>query len=128
MIGSLAGIDGDTLRLATTNSRSLAVPLGSVRRLEVSNGTETHVGSDAGLGFLVGAVLGGLAGAAIYHDEGQFMLGAVVVGFAGGIAGGLVGVAIGSAESERWIEVDPATIRMTRLLDERASIYASIKF
>jgi hypothetical protein len=115
MYGTVITLDSASLLLAPTpGAEVVRVPLAGVERLEVSRGRARSTL----LGAAVGAVIGALAG---YHaaktfvppEECEFVCGAVQAwsAGAGGVAGLLVGGAIGSNVEhgpERWEPVPVA--------------------
>jgi hypothetical protein len=140
VIGTLVNLERDTLTMiAMSDSHAVALPVASVRALEISRGRVTHLDRDAGIGFLVGAGAGALIGAAEYTPRRP--QGFEIVLFdsrgthaaAGAVVGGLVGLglglAVGSHGSERWVGVDPASVRITWLPVSRGAAFsASVRF
>ena len=107
LIGNVVALRGDTLVVhkADASGAGLRLPLAQVDRLEVSRGGRSR-GTGAAIGFLVGAAVGGIYGAAghpgLAHtdipEEGET---AIYAGVAG-----LIGAAIGAAlGGERWKHV-----------------------
>ena len=107
LIGNVLALRGDTLVVhkADASGAGLRLPLARVERLEVSRGGRSR-GTTAAIGFLVGAAVGGLYGAAghpgLAHtdipEEGET---AIYAGVAG-LFGAAIGAALGG---ERWEHV-----------------------
>ena len=110
LVGSLVGLVGDTLTLlpAKRSDTTVVVILSDRTRLERSMGRHTHALKGAGIGLLVGATGGAIAGHVSGDDKGGWFgytasdkahIGAVTFG----IAGALVGLAIGgNLQTEEW--------------------------
>jgi len=113
IVGSLESLEGDTLVMtAEPDSDEVALPLGTVRTLEISQGRESHKGGYAGTGILVGVGVGALIGGAVDHSTLRIfsaMGGALV----GALLGLRIGTIVGSREFERWVPLDPAKVRLT---------------
>jgi hypothetical protein len=70
--GTVIEVRGDTLLFtADHQSTQTLVPITSLTRLEVSRGKRSHVLAGAGLGFLAGAVVGGVIGYPSAHHAAQ---------------------------------------------------------
>ncbi len=135
VVGTVVALRADTLVLAPQNGRGLlALPLESVQRLEVSRG-RSSVGSTvmkhAGIGLLVGAASGALAGPYVLSSacitpekdldahwqcfddlaDGEARLKATVLfGIAGTAIGAVVGAIVGR---ERWEKVAQDQVRVS---------------
>ena len=107
-VGTVVEVRADTLLFAADHQSTRAlVPTASLTGLEVSQGMRSHIGKGAGLGFLAGAVAGGVVGYVSLHDphssDGDWgPVGAVVGGALGGVVGLGMGALIGSRSTERW--------------------------
>jgi hypothetical protein len=115
IVGTLRGASSESLRVqAEGRDWAVEVPRRSVRGLWVSDGK----GSKAVLGALLGGLAGAAAGYFIAGEDEDPTTGdgrglSVVFGAAGGaVLGGLVGNAI---KHERWRSVDIAAVRSTRM-------------
>ena len=138
--GVLVNLEGDTLVMAIeSDSQAVVLALGSVRTFEVSRRV-THKASYAGIGLLVGAGIGAMIGASTYRPcqpepgdwicidmgrSGSAAAGAIVVG----VPLAIIGLLAGMRESQQWIPLDPAKLRLTWLPDDRgATVSALIRF
>lgn len=108
-VATVLAEQGDTLSLRPEGTQdSLALPLGSITRLEVSAGTGSRVGRGMGLGLLGGAVIGAVWGAASYGPCGcDVPLSRGGHAALGGLGGGLIGLFVGGfigagLETENW--------------------------
>ena len=118
IVGSLMSLEGDTLVItAEPDTHKVALLLGSVRTLEISQGRESHKGAYAVTGILVGGGVGALIGSATYDPNTDIGLGRSFSAMGGALLGAIVGLRIGtivgSKESERWVPLDPAAIHLT---------------
>ncbi len=110
-VATLLAHQGDTLSLRPEGTQdSLALPFGSITRLEVSAGRSSHVGQGMGLGFLSGVSIGAIVGAISYTPSGcSFLCGrgfdAVAGGLAGGLLGTLIGGFMGARQTDNWERV-----------------------
>lgn len=112
----------DSLVLASDSSATIrTLALGEVARLETSRGMRTRKLRNGAIGFFTGLGAGALMGAAIAEEPqrnctpgegfcGAFagldqVVGAIVLGVLGGVAGGGIGVYLGSRERESWSTV-----------------------
>jgi len=100
--GIVIEVRSDTLLFAPDkqSSRTL-VPTTSLLGLEVSRGLHSHVLKGVGLGFLAGALVGGVIGASSSDDENRSLRTVFEAAVWGG-CGILVGAIVGSRETERW--------------------------
>jgi hypothetical protein len=106
--GTVVEVRGDTLLFAADRqSERTLVPTASLTGLEVSRGMHSHVWKGVGIGFLAGALAGGVIGYSLAHtppsDDGDYgplggAVGAVILGSVGIAAGAI----IGSRQTERW--------------------------
>jgi hypothetical protein len=115
--GAMMSYRSDTLVYRPDRGGGLiAVPLASIRRLEVSGGTRTNRKRATTLGFAAGALVGGTIGLSMYDKPTcsggiscvnvgpmEALFGAV----AGGAAGALVGYVVGARPREIWNHVPP---------------------
>ncbi|HEY4670437.1 MAG TPA: hypothetical protein VIG78_00100 [Gemmatimonadaceae bacterium] len=112
LAGSVVALEHDTLTLwPEKRVETVAVALSELSRLELSKGMHTHALKGCGIGLLLGATGGAIAGHLSGDDQGWFGLtanekavtGAVVFG----VAGALVGLTIGShfGATEEWASV-----------------------
>ena len=110
VVGVLLGQDRDSLRVqADSNSTPVAFARAGVTSVEASLGRHGHAGTGALAGLVLGAVVGGAAGASCADD---FLCpgaggGALLLGGTGLVFGALVGVLI---RSERWESVYPEAV------------------
>ena len=116
MVGYLTEINTEGLMLHDTDS-TYFIPHSSVHELAISTGKRRNIGKGALIGMLGGAAIGGIVGLMSYDEcteegfmacllvpenEGQaFAWGALL----GTLPGSLVGIAIGSAKTDRWEKV-----------------------
>lgn len=115
-VGIAASASRDTLmfRPAAEGASTFAIATPNIAQLELSTGTHTRKAKGAGVGFLIGAVVGGVLGAATYKadqcteicifpDSRGFdaSLGGVLLG----VAGAIVGTVIGASHTDTWVPV-----------------------
>lgn len=118
MRGTLIRLEGDTLQLAVTPDSSVRTVLRPEHQVEWRSGRTSGVGAGAAVGFLLGAVVGGIKGAEAYEPcvprefldcVGDFGPLPEAVGGAAlyGVIGALAGAAVGSQfGSETWTGVE----------------------
>ncbi len=138
-VGTFVAWKGDTL-VVETKGYTLALPLDSVTKLDVSRGRKTNTGEGAVIGLLVGGVVGAVIGYASYEecvggwacfgDLGpgvNVAAGGVIGGLGGLVAGAFIGLAI---ETDRWQEVplDRLRVSLGPQRDGRFGFGASVKF
>jgi len=106
--GTLVEAQGDTLLFAVDHqSARTRIPTASLTGLEVSRGMHSHVWRGVGIGFVVGALAGGVVGYSLAHrppsDDGDYgpLVGAVGAVIVGSVGIG-VGAIVGSRQTERW--------------------------
>ena len=109
LVGTVVGLSRETLTLQPERrSDAFVVALSELTRIELSTGRRTHARRDMGIGLLIGATGGAIAGRASGDDKGGWFgltagekaqIGAVVFGVAGAIAGALVA---GNTSTEEW--------------------------
>jgi hypothetical protein len=110
-VARVLGQRGDTLSVQPEGTQdSIALPLGLITQLEVSAGRRSHVGKGMGLGFLAGASVGAIFGAATYTASNCFVLcgpgfDAAAYGVVGGLIGTVLGGFIGARQTENWERV-----------------------
>jgi hypothetical protein len=116
VVGSLIAIDDSSLTVEDAKTtRQLVIPLDEVTRIELSR-RRSRRGHTAGIGALVG--LG--VGAALGYSGGDADCSkvwicvprewtAIVGGFGGSLAGGLVGALVG--RGEKWEAADPTKLQ-----------------
>jgi hypothetical protein len=131
--GTVVEVRGDALLFTPDHlSTPALVPVASVTSFEVSRGMHSHAGKGARIGFLTGAVTGGLVGYIETHDahssDGDF---GPVVGAAAAVLTGCVGAGVGALigskhHSERW-ETQRLPIRLG-LLPSTGTIGLSLAF
>ncbi len=141
-VGTFVAWESDTL-VFQSNGDTLSVPVDLVTRLDVRRGRKTNTGKGAGIGFLLGGVVGAVIGYASYEEcvpQGWFScigpnfgpgLVALVGGLVGGLGGGSVGAVIGTAiETDRWQEVplDRLRVSLGPQRDGRLGLGASARF
>lgn len=116
MVGYLSEINDQGFMLHGTDS-TYFIPHSSVQKLSVSTGARRNIRKGAVIGLFSGMAIGGFIGLISYEEctevgimacflapenEGQaFAWGAIL----GAIPGSLVGIAIGSAKTDRWTKV-----------------------
>jgi hypothetical protein len=116
---TLQALRGDSLVLVADSA--MACPLASVTRLEAYAGQKSRVGKGALWGGVIGGVLGAFAGLTWANICESDNLCAdcewgVPVGFAAvGVAGALIGAAVGALEgpTERWEEIPLDQLRVS---------------
>ncbi len=128
-----------------SNGNALALPLDSVTKLEVSQARKTNTGKGAGIGFLLGGLVGAVMGYASYEEcvpQGPRSWSCIGPNFGskyaalggallGGLGGLVVGALIGSAvKTDRWREVplDPVRVSLGPQRDGRFGFGASVRF
>ncbi|HEY6852630.1 MAG TPA: hypothetical protein VI139_00170 [Gemmatimonadales bacterium] len=132
IVGAFARLAGDTLVVETPAS-AWRIPRGSVTRIDASRGMQSHTGQGALIGGVLGAGVTALAlgNSSLCADlEAQGTCAAIGAG-AGGLAGLLLGAAIGSYhKSERWERVPANALRVTLAPggDRRLLLATSIAF
>lgn len=105
--GHLQGLTSDTLRLRAQSSEAeLAIPTSSVAQLWLADGRRRHFWAGAGIGFLAGAVIGGVIGSTQdfcfpfeFSCSPATLLGVITYAPLGFLLGGVVGA---SVQSDRW--------------------------
>jgi len=122
----IVAVSADTLILADLGGvPRQSVPLVSIASLEVSRGRTAL--RDAGIGFLAGAAIGAVIGAASSRPE-DFLgqgAGAVLGATLFGATGVVVGVIVGSSH-ERWQRVNPSQIGMDMAAPREAGFAVSL--
>lgn len=111
--GTFVALTADTLEVALPGRTEPArVPLDQVTRLDVSHGMQRQPLRRAGIGFLVGGVVGavGVAAAESGCDRTQDFCfgagdGALIGGIFYGAVGGVLGLVAGMIPSESWEQV-----------------------
>ncbi len=133
-VGTFVAWKGDTL-VVETKGHTLALPLDSVTKLEVSQGQKRNTSEGALMGLLVGGVAGAVVAVAIYEEcEPCFIDPAtfpVAVAMAGVLGGVVTGAIIGSLiETDRWQEVQLHRLRVSLgpQRDGRFGFGASVRF
>ncbi len=141
-VGTFVTWEADTLVVTESNGDTLSVPANLVTRLDVSWGRTTNTGMGAGIGFLLGGVVGAVIGYGTYEEcarpglfsclgdvgpETLAFAGAVIGGFGGLVTGALIGSAI---ETDRWQEVqlDRLRVNLGPQRDGRFGLGASVRF
>jgi hypothetical protein len=111
--GTFVALTADTLEVTLPGRTEPArLPLDQVTQLDVSHGMQRQPLRRAGIGFLVGGVVGAVGTAAAESScnrSEDFCFGAGVGAFVGGIfygaVGGVIGLAAGVIPSESWERV-----------------------
>ncbi len=137
LVGICLSTSGDSLRMQADEQASpMTISLADVTRLEVSQGRKSNTLRGLGIGFLVGAVAGGLLATQVDVEEGLdpgpeelILYGAVV----GGAAFGAIGAGIGAlSKSERWrwkeVPLDHLRVSIVPLFDGRFALGVSVAF
>ncbi len=121
LTGELIRTAGDTVTILTTDWRTGATQtvlvVGAQHRLEVSAGTHRSTGRGIGLGFLVGAAIGGVVGITSQPTGGildpgrggRAVAAAVLLGVPGMVIGGMVGHA---TKVDDWRPADRLPVRV----------------
>jgi hypothetical protein len=116
-IVTLAGLSAESIAV-TSRSRTVALPLGAVRRLEMSRGPRSRALAGAVNGVLTGALIGlGVGALSAGSCEGEFLCGAglVVLPPIGAAVGLVVGTIHGAfSRGDRWETVPLAALREGR--------------
>jgi hypothetical protein len=107
LVGEFQETRGDSIWIWWREARrTTGVPLSAISEFEVSRERTRRTWSGAGIGFLAGAVLGGVAGAKEGADMGdtgaRVVLSGITVGCLGMIFGALIGH---SSKSDHWTSV-----------------------
>ena len=111
---------GDTLFLRREGTRdTLPISLRSITQLDVSTGRSSHIGKGMGLGFLGGAVIGAILGAATHKScsggpacftqGGDALVAGLVVGLIGTLAGGAIGAVW---QTENWERLAVMSVKL----------------
>lgn len=122
-LGTMVALTADSLVVRWAGSSDTAhMPLEQVTRLDVSRGMQRrNPAPRAGVGFLLGASIGAVAGLSSGEDcsstTGMICIGAgeaaLLVGGALGVVGAVVGAASGIGRAERWERVPFEKSRVT---------------
>ncbi|HEU4988568.1 MAG TPA: hypothetical protein VFT41_02145 [Gemmatimonadaceae bacterium] len=138
IVATVVAQRGDTLWVRPVRAAdTLALGLSHLARLDVSRGKHTRALHHAGVGFLVGAVTGGVLGYATGTDctSGEWICfprseTAAFAGVAFGMIGAGVGAIVGWARpTERWEAVAlPADARFTLTSDGRGGRRYGVRF
>ncbi len=141
-VGTFLAWKSDTL-VVQSNGDTLALPLDSVTRLDVSWGRKTNTGKGAGIGILLGVIAGAFIGGVSYEEcvpqgwfscigpdfgsEAYAAAGALLGGLGGLMAGAIIGTAI---KTDRWQEVplDRVRVSLGPQRDGRFGLGASMRF
>jgi hypothetical protein len=141
-VGTFLAWKSDTL-VVQSNGDILPLPLDSVTRLDVSRGRKTNTARGAGIGFLLGGLVGAVIVYASYEEcvpQGPWScigpdfgsgfaaaVGGVIGGLGGLVAGAIIGTAI---KTERWQEVplDRVRVSLGSQRDGRFGFGASVRF
>ncbi len=138
-VGTFVRGEADTL-VVQSNGDTLSVPVNLVTRLDLSRGRKTNTGKGAGIGFLLGGLVGAVIVYASYEEcVGGFAclgdLGPGVNVVAGGVIGGLGGLVTGAfiglaIQTDRWREVplDRVRVSLGPQRDGRFGLGASVRF
>jgi hypothetical protein len=116
--GTVLTRDPDSL-VVQGGTETRRLPLASITRLDLSRGRKSHTLLGAGVGFLVGAGVGGALFASDPYscDEVHsacIVLGAVALGAAGALVGAVTGALV---RTERWAEVPLERLRLSLIPD-----------
>lgn len=87
----------------------VALATRDVAQMDVSRGSDRHVWTGIGLGFVIAGGTAALATAATWHPSSEIDFGrwgdAALLGIPAGLLGAVVGGAIGAIPIEKWIRV-----------------------
>ncbi len=93
--------------------------LSQIKRLEVVQGNRTNVGGGAAIGALIGGLAGAAVGLGIRGAAGDVQEDLPLITGAIGAGGGLlVGTLLGSLKRDRWVEVSPERLRVTLIFHD----------
>jgi hypothetical protein len=125
--GTVLTVDPDSL-VVQTGTETRRLPRASIERLDLSSGRKSHTLLGAGVGFLVGAAVGGglVASDPTSCDEVHaacIAVGAAVLGAGGGLVGALTGALV---RTERWAEVPLDRVRLGLIPDRRGALALSL--
>lgn len=107
LVGEFQETRGDSIWIWWPQTRrATGVPLSAISRFEVSRERSPRTWAGAGIGFLAGAVLGGVSGAREGAEMGDTGARVVVSGITVGCLGMIFGALIGhSSKSDHWTVV-----------------------
>ena len=136
IVGTVVRLDSDSLVVSEGEAESLAIPLASVARIEVSMGQKRNAGTGALIGLLVGVGSGALAGYSAGDDEpGIISFTAGEKAALGGVLLGAVGLVIGTVygpaeKTEKWkpVSLDRMAIGITPQRHGGLALAASFRF
>ena len=102
-VGSLAGSDRDSLTLSVRGGETARLGWSEISRVEQSMGVHRHTLAGAAIGFGAGAVMGAAYGSGIKSWDISATNGAIYLGIALGVGGGLLGAIAGDViRTEGW--------------------------
>lgn len=102
-VGSLAGSDRDSLTLSVRGGERATLGWSEISRVEQSTGVHRHTFTGAAIGFGAGALMGAVYGSGIRGWDISPANGAIYLGIAFGVGGGLLGAIVGDAiRTEGW--------------------------
>ncbi len=141
-VGTFVAWKADTL-VVETKGHTLALPLDSVTRLDVSWGRKTNTGMGAEIGFLLGGLAGAFIGLASHEEcvpRGWFScigpdFGSEGAALGGALLGGLGGLVVralirSAVKTDRWEEVplDRLRVNLAPQRDGRFGVGLSVRF
>jgi hypothetical protein len=139
----LRAAGGDSIALdATTAMGPVVVSTQDVTKFERHDGRKSNAGKGAGIGFGIGAMMGGITTFAFSMAGGECSNSlsdlacedtAGVIGLAGAAAGGLLGLLVGAAagsasSSDRWTSVDAPVAVMPAVVNGAPGIGMRVVF
>lgn len=106
LVGEFREAHGDSIWIRERYARSVGLPLSGIRRFEVSRERSPRTWTGAGIGFLAGALFGGVAGASEGADQGDTGARVVASGIFIGCLGMILGAIVGhSSRADHWTVV-----------------------
>jgi len=127
VVGRLISQTGDSLYLNRDNESDLHIALDRVSIYEVSRERKSNVGRGAGMGFLICAPLGVIAGATC--DCGEPELAGILFGLFTGALGAAVGAGVGAlGRHDVWENVPELSVGPEQASSVRLAVTWPIRF